>query len=51
MASEAGARSLILTHFSQRYDDDARFAAEAADVFTDVVAARDLTIVTVPARP
>jgi len=50
IASETGARLLVLTHFSQRYTDDAEFAAEAAEIFPDVVVARDLDRVPVPAR-
>lgn len=51
LAREAGARRLVLTHFSQRYPDVARFAAEAAEHFPDVVAARDLDVIPVPPRP
>ena len=51
LAREAGARKLLLTHFSQRYTDEDRFAAEAAEVFPDVVVARDLDVVPVPPRP
>lgn len=51
LAREAGARQLVLTHFSQRYPDEARFAAEAAEHFPDVVAARDLDVIPVPPRP
>jgi ribonuclease Z len=44
-------RRLVLTHFSQRYDDPTRFAAEAAEVFGgDVVVAADLTRVPLPPR-
>jgi ribonuclease Z len=51
IAAEAGARRLVLTHFSQRYGDDAApFLSEARAVFDDVVAARDLDRVAVPAR-
>ena len=50
IAREAGARRLVLTHFSQRYPDDAGFAAEAALVFGDVVVVRDLDRVPVPPR-
>jgi ribonuclease Z len=50
IAAEAGARLLVLTHFSQRYTDDAEFAAEAAEIFPDVVVARDLDRVRIPAR-
>jgi len=50
LAREAGARRLVLTHFSQRYPDTARFADEAAEHFPDVVAAHDLDVIPVPAR-
>jgi ribonuclease Z len=50
IAAEAGARRLVLTHFSQRYGDEAEFLTEAREVFPDVVAVRDLDRVAVPAR-
>lgn len=50
IAREAGARRLVLTHYSQRHGDEASFAAEAAEVFADVHAARDLDRVPVPRR-
>jgi ribonuclease Z len=50
LAVEAGARRLVLTHFSQRYPDDAAFAAEAGAIFPDVVVVRDLDRVPVPPR-
>jgi ribonuclease Z len=50
VAAEAGVRRLVLTHFSQRYPDDADFAAEAGAIFPDVVVARDLDRVPVPPR-
>ncbi|SDY73148.1 RNAse Z [Micromonospora pattaloongensis] len=51
VAAESGVRRLVLTHFSQRYDDPARIAAEAREHFTgDLVVAEDLTRVPVPAR-
>lgn len=50
IAREAGARQLVLTHYSQRYGDESVFAAEAHEVFPDVHAARDLDRVTVPGR-
>ena len=53
IAEEAGARLLVLTHFSQRYDpgDGQRLADEAAGTFGgEVVLARDLSRIPVPAR-
>ncbi len=53
IAAESGARSLVLTHFSQRYDDEAtqRFAAEAGAAFGgEIVVARDLDRIAVPRR-
>jgi ribonuclease Z len=53
IASESGARLLVLTHFSQRYDsgDGQRLAAEAATAFGgEVVMARDLDRIPVPSR-
>ena len=53
IAAESGARLLVLTHFSQRYDagDGERLAADAASVFGgEVVMARDLARIPVPPR-
>jgi ribonuclease Z len=50
LAAEAGARRLVLTHFSRRYADVTAFAAEAGEVFADVVIAADLDRVDVPPR-
>jgi ribonuclease Z len=52
VAAECGVRTLVLTHFSQRYQDAAaRYADEAAAVFSgDIVVAEDLMRVPVPAR-
>ena len=50
LARDAGARRLVLTHFSQRYPDSRVLADEAAAIFPDVVAAEDLLRVPVPAR-
>ncbi|BCJ37275.1 ribonuclease Z [Actinocatenispora thailandica] len=50
-AAECGVRTLVLTHFSQRYDDPAAFGAEAARYFDGtVVVAADLDRVPVPRR-
>jgi len=51
VAAECGVRRLVLTHFSQRYDDLMAFAREAAAHFGgETVIARDLTRVPVPSR-
>lgn len=50
LAGEAGARRLVLTHFSARHPRSADFADQARAVFPDVVAPDDLTWVAVPAR-
>lgn len=50
LAREAGVRKLVLTHFSQRYPDETLFAREAAEIFPDVVAARDLEWISFPGR-
>lgn len=51
VAAEAKVRRLVLTHFSQRYDDPAGFAAEAREHFDgDLIIAEDLMRVPVPAR-
>lgn len=51
LARQAGARSLVLTHYSRRHPDEAAFEAEAREVFPDAVAARDLDRIPVPRRP
>ncbi|MFK3981061.1 ribonuclease Z [Micromonospora sp. NPDC050397] len=49
VATESGVRRLVLTHFSQRYQDPARFAQEAREHFDgDLVVAEDLGRVRVP---
>lgn len=51
LAEAAGCRTLVLTHFSQRYRDVGPLAAEARAVFGgDVVVAEDLLRVPVPSR-
>jgi ribonuclease Z len=53
IAAESGARLLVLTHFSQRYESGGveRLAAEAASAFGgEVVLARDLDRISVPSR-
>ncbi|HYN98075.1 MAG TPA: ribonuclease Z [Actinomycetota bacterium] len=50
IASEAGVRLLVLTHFSQRYPDTAPLLAEARAIFPNTVAAADLVTIPVPPR-
>ncbi len=50
LAATAGARRLVLTHFSQRYPDGQRFLDEASEVFGDVVVANDLDRIPMPPR-
>jgi ribonuclease Z len=55
IAAAAGTRRLVLTHFSQRYDDDAEAAARlrrdaAAAYDGDIILAADLDRVPVPPR-
>jgi ribonuclease Z len=51
VAAECGVRTLVLTHFSQRYPDPERYRDEAAAVFSgDLVLAADLDTVPVPRR-
>lgn len=50
IAVEAGARRLVLTHFSQRYPDNRVFADEASALHGDVIAAEDGLRISVPPR-
>ena len=50
IAQAAGARKLVLTHFSQRYPNVEDFLAEASAIHDDVVAARDCDVIPVPRR-
>jgi ribonuclease Z len=51
VAAESGVRTLVLSHFSQRYPDPDGFRAEAAEQFGGaVVVAEDITRVPVPKR-
>ena len=50
IAKEAGARRLVLTHFSQRYQSTAPFVDEAKAIHEDVVAARDGKRYPIPKR-
>jgi ribonuclease Z len=51
LARDAGARRLVLTHYSQRHADRSVYEADARAVFPDTVAAGDLTWVDVVPRP
>ena len=51
VAREAGARRLVLSHYSSRHPDSDLFAQEAGVIFPDVVAARDLDVISMPTRP
>ncbi len=50
LATEVGARRLVLTHFSARYPRNDVFYDEASQFHDDVVVAEDLLTVDVPAR-
>jgi ribonuclease Z len=51
LAAESGVRTLVLTHFSQRYAEPERYVAQAREHFAgDLVVAEDLTRVPVPPR-
>jgi ribonuclease Z len=51
VAAESGVRTLVLTHFSQRYPEPEGFVAEANRHFTgDLVVAEDLMTIPVPPR-
>jgi ribonuclease Z len=51
VAAACGVRRLVLTHFSQRYDDPTLFAREAAEHFDgEIVVAEDLGRIPVPPR-
>ncbi len=50
LASEAGARRVVLSHFSARYSDAAKFGEEAGELHPDVVVARDLARIPFPLR-
>ena len=48
IANEAGARRVVLSHFSDRYADLAPFVEEAGRLLDDYVIATDLAVVPVP---
>jgi ribonuclease Z len=50
-AKNAGARSLALTHFSQRYPDAKQHLADAEAIFSNVIALNDLDRVVISRRP
>ncbi len=50
IAHRAGARLLVLTHFSQRYTDIEPFVAEARAIHPETVAARDSETIPIPKR-
>jgi ribonuclease Z len=50
VARDAGVTHLVLTHFSQRYQDEEEFRAEARAVFDNVDVARDFMRVALPRR-
>jgi ribonuclease Z len=51
VAAESGVRTLVLTHFSQRYLDPTVFRDEAAEIFSgELVVAEDLIRVPMPPR-
>lgn len=53
LAADAQVGTLVLTHYSSRYDDERCFQDEAARIFPEVVAATDLACISVqaPSRP
>jgi ribonuclease Z len=48
LAKEAGARMLVLTHFSARYRNTTNLLREATNVFKETVAAKDGLVIEVP---
>ena len=48
LAAQAGARRLVLSHFSRRYPDMQAFADEAGEEFDDVIIAADLDHIEIP---
>ena len=51
LAVEAGARRLVLTHFSQRHPTVQAFLEEAGAIHPDAHAVRDLDRISLPSRP
>lgn len=50
VAKEAGARRLVLTHFSQRYQSTDPFVAEAREIHADAIVAKDTKRYEIPKR-
>ena len=51
IAKEAGVKTLVLTHFSRRYERSAPFLTEAREVFDgEIVAAKDFDAIALPKR-
>lgn len=50
VAKEAGARRLVLTHFSQRYQSTDPFVVEAREIHADAVVAKDTKRYEIPKR-
>lgn len=51
IAKQAGVKTLVLTHFSRRYERSAPFLAEAREVFEgEIVAAKDFDVISLPKR-
>ncbi|MCA9718063.1 MAG: ribonuclease Z [Myxococcales bacterium] len=50
IAREAGAKKLILTHFSQRYTSTEPFLAEARPIHSNTIAVRDGDVIPIPRR-
>jgi len=54
IAKESGAKQLVLTHFSRRYERRAPFVEEAREIFTEddgeVIAAKDFDVIPLPKR-
>ncbi|MDQ4149803.1 MAG: MBL fold metallo-hydrolase, partial [Actinomycetota bacterium] len=50
IAAEAGARLLVLTHYSQRYPDISPLVEEARAIFPEAIGATDLARIRLPRR-
>ena len=47
VAKAAGAKKLVLGHFSARYEDENRFLEEAKSVFENTVLASEMNVIEV----